>query len=74
MIYEFAKEDAYEAFLFDITYPNPITVEEFWELADKEAARRNELLRHRKPITAYWNLVDLACDRYYINENITYFD
>ena len=74
MIYEFAKEDVYEAFLFDTAYSNVITAEEFWELADKDTARRNEILKHRKPMTTYWNLVDLACDHYYISENVTYFD
>jgi hypothetical protein len=74
MIYEFAKEDAYEAFLFDTAYSNDITAEEFWESADRDTARRNEILKHRKPLTTYWNLVDLACDHYYISENVTYFD
>ena len=74
MIYEFAKEDAYEAFLFDTAYSNDITVEEFWELADKDTAKRNKILKHRRPLTTYWNLIDLACDHYYISENVTYFD
>ena len=73
MIYEFAKEDAYEAFLFDTAYCG-ITAEEFWEFTDRDTARRNEILQHRKPLTSYWNLIDLACDRYYISENVTYFD
>lgn len=74
MIFEFAKEDAYEAFLFDTAYSHVMTSEQFWELADKDTQKRNELLRHRKPLTTYWNLIDLACDHYYISEYITYFD
>ena len=74
MIFELAKDDVYNSFHWETNLLGIWTEEEYWGSVHKDTDRRNEILKHRKPLTPYWNLVDLACDHYYIRENVIYFD